>query len=329
MDTREHLLRLLADGELHSGTELAGVLALTRGGVWKALQGLAEWGVEVEARRGHGYRLKAPLELLDHDRIVAALGEFSHTALESLELHWSLGSTNDHLLELSPASAGRARACLAEFQTRGRGRRGRVWLAPLGDSLCLSLAWCFARTPASLSSLGLVAGVAVRRALRNSGVPAELKWPNDLVLDGRKLAGILVDVRGESGGPLVAVVGVGVNVRCREQVAAAINAAGGLQPAAVSEVVPAAVLSRNELAAHLLDALCACMQVYTERGFAPFAAEWGAADALAGRAVTVQEGQRQIQGIARGISDDGQLLLDTPQGLQHLLTGDVRVRLDT
>ena len=327
MDTRERLVRLLADGELHSGNVLAGQLGLTRAGVWKALQGLTALGLSIESQQGKGYRLSAPLELLDKDRISAELELAGRSALERIDVHWSLPSTSDWLLEQPPAERGHARACLTELQLRGRGRRGRTWVAPLGDSLCLSLGWSFLPGPPDLSCLGLAAGIGVWRALRTVGADIQLKWPNDIVLAGRKLAGILVDVRGEAGGPLLVVVGVGINVRLDGAAAARVVAAGGVTPASLCESEVTAALSRNLIAARVLNNLCQVLAEFSQHGFAALAVEWTAADYLVGREVTVHEGDKVSVGIAGGVGLDGQLLLDTGRGVRRLHSGDVSVRL--
>ena len=253
MSTQQRLLGLLADGQLHSGNELAEELGLSRAAVWKHVGQLDQLNLKVRAQAGQGYRLNAPLELLDEERIFSSLPADINPRLEKLEVLWVTESTSDYLMRLGRIEPGRPRACIAEFQSGGRGRRGRQWFATAGNGLCLSIAWCFPSSPASLSCLGLAVGVGVLRALQACGAKdAQLKWPNDVVVGGQKLAGILVDVQGEAGGPLQVVAGIGVNYALDEETAAAIESAGGLAPASLTNDDLTQRVSRNQAAALLI-----------------------------------------------------------------------------
>jgi len=164
------------------------------------------------------------------------------------------------------------------------------------------------------------------RVVQAAGVSnARLKWPNDLVVDGRKLAGILIDVKGETGGPLQAVIGVGLNFELPQHAASEIVAAGGLEPASLSAC--GCRLNRNEVAARLISELHTVMSDFSVHGFSALAEEWRAADYLAGREVNVTVDDSPVAGIVRGIASDGRLQLDTADGIVHLATGDVSVRL--
>jgi BirA family biotin operon repressor/biotin-[acetyl-CoA-carboxylase] ligase len=324
MSRQRELLSLLADGRLHSGEELAASLSISRAAVWKRLKQLADWHVEVEARPGAGYRLPAPLDLLDASQIRATLPQHAADRLRLLEVHEALDSTSDRLLASGEPPPGRFDACLAEFQTAGRGRRGRPWMAPFGSGLCLSLSWCYREAPATLGALSLAAGVAVLRALRQSGVgPLSLKWPNDILHDGRKLGGILIDLRGEAAGPAHVVVGVGLNVRLPEATKATL-AAEGVE--SVDLAALGAVLSRNAAAAALIGALSLALEEFGARGMTAFAQEWESADTLAGRPVRVLRAGAPLDGVACGVDTDGALLLDVGGARQRVVSGEVSVR---
>jgi BirA family biotin operon repressor/biotin-[acetyl-CoA-carboxylase] ligase len=217
----------------------------------------------------------------------------------------------------------------ASAQVR-RGRRGRRWFAAAGEGLCLSVAWCFPQAPASLSCLGLAVGIGVLRALRLAGAEeAQLKWPNDIVLNGQKLAGILVDVQGEAGGPLQVVAGVGVNYALSPATIDSVAAAGGLRPASLNAVLPASgesPLGRSRVAAALIDAILEVLREFAAQGFQTLAGEWRAADYLQGHPVTVSADQGSFAGIASGISGDGQLRVLIDGRIREFMTGDVSVR---
>lgn len=324
MTRRGELLRLLADGEIHSGEELAARLGISRAAVWKQLRPLADWGIACEAERGRGYRLLAPLDLLTAVAVRRVLPQFATDRLRNLEVHEALPSTSDALLAVNDLPAGRFDACFAEFQTAGRGRRGRRWLAPFASGICLSVNWSFRDSASALGALSLAAGVAVLRALNRQGVAdAGLKWPNDIVHQGRKLGGILVDLRGEAAGPAYVVVGVGLNVRLPP---GSIETLWNQGIEAIDLASLVATPHRSTVAAALLAELALALEEFGARGFAAFAAEWRAADALAGRAVRVLHGEQAEEGVARGVDDDGALLLDAGSGTHRVLSGEVTVR---
>jgi BirA family biotin operon repressor/biotin-[acetyl-CoA-carboxylase] ligase len=321
---RGELLRLLADGSLHSGEELAARLAVSRAAVWKQLQQLDEWGVGLDAQPGQGYRLAAPLDLLDADAIRGALPQWSAGRLRHLEVHEELDSTSDRLLAVHDLPPGRFDACLAEFQRAGRGRRGRRWLAPFASGLCLSVNWSFRDAPAALGALSLASGVAALRALRRLGCPGlALKWPNDIVYGAKKLGGILIDLRGEAAGPATVVVGVGINLRLPPALKEAL-AAEGLEATDLAEI--GVVPGRAIAAAALISELALALEEFGARGMSAFVDEWRGADALANRAVRVLQGEQTIEGLARGVDADGALLLDAGDGRRRILSGEVSVR---
>ena len=237
-------------------------------------------------------------------------------------------STNAWLLARPAPGPGQAALCLTDYQTRGRGRRGRHWLSPPGAGLCLSVAWQFLRPPARLQALAIVAGLVLRRALAAEGIPGvTLKWPNDLLWDDHKLGGILVDLRAEGNGPVHVVAGLGLNYRLPAVVAESIVASGGLPPVDLVTVCPGSIPGRNRLAGVLTGALVRLLADYRRSGAVLLEQDWAGADAIAGRPVNVTFGEHEIRGTARGIDEDGALLLDDGTGLQRVTAGDVSLRM--
>jgi BirA family biotin operon repressor/biotin-[acetyl-CoA-carboxylase] ligase len=320
------LLRLLADGCEHSGEDLALALRVSRAAVWKQVRQLSAWQLEVEAAAGRGYRLAAPLDLLDAQALLAQLPGRARDRLRQLTLADELASTNEALLAVTHLAPGRADVCLAEFQTQGRGRRGRQWLAPFGSGICLSVSWCFAEAPPQLSALSLAAGVAVRRALAGLGIHGiELKWPNDVLWQGRKLGGILCELRIEAAGPAYVVIGIGINVRLPPTVRATIGETG-IEVASIDEIVDGDPPARSALAAALVNQLLLALEEFELAGFQPFFAEWSAADALAARPARVERGATVTAGMARGIDLDGALLLEVGGRIERFVSGEVSLR---
>jgi BirA family biotin operon repressor/biotin-[acetyl-CoA-carboxylase] ligase len=323
----EVLLRALADGAVHSGEDLARRLSVTRTAIWKNIPKLTDWGLVVDAVPGVGYRLVRPIELLDARALRAALTARTRERVAKLQVFAELDSTNRYLIESRPPAAGKIDVCIAEYQRLGRGRRGRRWITPFGAGLCLSAAWRFDSAPADLSALALAVGVVVRRALaETAGVSIGLKWPNDLVLDDRKLGGILLELNAESHGPCHVVAGIGINVALPDRALATVCD----WPRGAIDLATAAPLtrpSRLSLTARIVDGLAELFACYERTGFAPFRAEWACADSLAGRGVELDDAGVRIVGTAAGVEADGALVIETERGdRRRVVSGDVSVR---
>ena len=319
MSDRTLLLRLCRGPA--SGAELARELGITRSAVWKRIETLRAAGVEVQARPGEGYALASPLALLDAQAIAAALVPEARAELAGVEVLFETDSTNAVALR-EPAPARGARAWLAERQTAGRGRRGRRWASPLAAHVYLSLSRRFEGGLPALQGLSLAVGVAAAEALHALGYAGvRLKWPNDLMADGRKLGGILVEIGGEAGGPMRAVVGLGLNVAMPASAAREID-----QPwcdlASLSDAPP----SRQAVCVALLDALLPMLPRFEREGLAPFLAGWARHDLLAGRPVTLQLGDRRIEGVALGVAADGALRLRDANGEHAYHAGEASLR---
>jgi BirA family biotin operon repressor/biotin-[acetyl-CoA-carboxylase] ligase len=324
LDDRELLLSLGA-GAI-SGDALARQAGITRAAVWKRIQALRAAGVQVQAQPGRGYVLERMPDLLDQAALREGLSPAAAALVGSLELAWSLDSTNSELLRRPPPAQGAA-ILLAERQTAGRGRLGRAWTSPLGAQVCLSLRRGFDGGLARLGGLSLVAGVAVAEALRGLGLDkVGLKWPNDLQVDGAKLAGLLIEGGGEHGGPVHAVIGLGINVCMPEEAAAGIDQAWtDLARLAVAAGRPAP--GRHAVAIAVLEALLPALELFDRQGLGPFLPRYAALDLLAGRQVRVLVAGREVaSGQMLGLADDGGLRLATGGGEQVFHAGEVSVR---
>jgi BirA family transcriptional regulator, biotin operon repressor / biotin---[acetyl-CoA-carboxylase] ligase len=315
----------LCDGEFHSGEDLARSLGVTRSAVWKAANALRDLGTPMDAVRNRGYRFAVVGEPLAAKRIRENIARTIRDRLVRLDVAWATTSTNTQLIERPNPPLGSCDVLLAEFQTSGRGRRGRAWLAPPGGAVCLSVSWTFPEVPRDAGALSLAIGVCVLRALEAQGVSdARLKWPNDVLVGDRKLGGILIELRAESAGPACAVIGIGLNVALGEVLMEEI-ATTGLRAVDLFSVVGKAV-SRNTLAASLIEFAVRGLLEFEREGLRPFVEEWRHADALRGRPVTVQAGGETARGVARGIDLTGALLVETPLGLRKFFSGEVTVR---
>jgi len=316
------LLDVLADGAWHSGEALAADAGVTRAALAKRIDRLADWGLEIEARTGLGYRLDAPLERLDETQIQALLSPGTRARLRTFGVALRTDSTNQRLVEADPDQD--PQALFAEAQSAGRGRRGRVWRSPFGVNLYLSLAWSFPQWPMQIGTLPLAVGVAAARALRQLGVRnVGLKWPNDLRVGNAKLGGILLEQRGEFGGACRVIAGIGVNVAMQPAQAGAIDQIWTTVAAAAGVNAP----TRNGVAGTVLDALVDAFTRFESSGFSTFAADWAAFDLTAGRIVRIEQGAASFSGRAAGIDTDGALLVDVDGQLRPVHAGEVSLRL--
>ena len=319
--TAHAVIRVLSDGAFHSGEQLARRLRISRSAVWKHLHRFQAGGLEIFSVPGRGYRLAAPLDLLDAADIQARLSPVSRRQLAGLAVLDEVDSTNTWLMVEAREFPA---VCLAERQTAGRGRRGRQWVSPFAANLYMSCAWRFDDLPPGFSALAMVAAVAAARALGTLGVPGlAIKWPNDLLAAGRKLGGILVDMQGEPPGQARAVIGIGINVRMPAAAAAHID-----QPwTDLATQMPEHTPPRNALAAALIEELLRALRIFAAQGFGAFAADWRALDLTAGKAVQLHHQQHVIRGTALGVDQDGALLLQTGSGTQRFVSGDLSLRL--
>lgn len=323
----QRVFQALSAMEFRSGEQVASSLQVTRAAVWKAVEQLRELQVPLEAVANRGYRLGPGYAALEPAEILQSLAPVCRQRIATFETVWSLPSTNDYLLGLSPPAPGKLHVALAECQTAGRGRRGRAWIAPPGGSICLSFGWTFAELPPDIASLALAMGVCTQRAIAESGIAAvRLKWPNDLVTADGKLAGILLELRAEASGPAYVVVGMGINAVLPADELAAIAATGTRAVDLQSLVDGTTTINRNRLIAAILRECVAGLLAFEAQGFAACRGAWLELDALRGRQVNVQRGNEIVRGLARGIDSHGQLLLETPDGVIACSSGDVSVR---
>lgn len=316
------LLRRLADGEVHSGEALAAASGISRARVSQLLREVDAAGVTLERRRGRGYRLPDPLPFLAREAIVAALG--TRAAQLAIDVADSIDSTNSELARRASVGSIHGHLLVAEWQTAGRGRRGRGWSAAIGGSLSFSLGWRFERGAGFLSGLPLAVGLAVVQALEaDSFHGVGLKWPNDIIHDQKKLGGILVELSGDALGPSLAIIGVGLNVRLPAKLRREIA-----QPATdLAAIAPARTIDRNALLARIAVELLSVLAIYANEGFAPFRAAWQRRHALQKKPVRiVLPDGGAVRGEVVGVDADGALILDSAGRRSRYVSGEVSLR---
>ncbi len=311
------LLAQLADGQFHSGEELGEKLGVSRAAVWKQLKKLDELDIPYSSVKGKGYRLHDAIELLDD----AFVRDHINQRLDILDILLDVDSTNSYLFKKASDHMGKRYAVLAEKQAAGRGRRGRQWVSPFGKNIYLSLLASFSGGIAALEGLSLVTAIAVEKALVKLGIDAiGLKWPNDIYADGKKLAGILLEVTGEYNSHCQVVIGIGLNLALSDDDAADIG-----QPwAALKHIRPE--LSRNQVAGVLINELLVALDEFQKHGFAAYQEYWSKRDIYQGKDVRIISPGHEKHGVVKGVNRKGELLLHTDKGVEVIAAGEISVR---
>jgi len=314
----QSLLRLLQDGQFHSGEELGAAVGVSRAAIWKRLQALeAEFDLQIHKVRGRGYRLEAPLSLLDSDSLCAS-STYPITLLQQVD------STNAQAMRHLASGAVPPFLVIAEQQTAGRGRRGRSWASPFGENLYYSLVLRVSGGMRQLEGLSLVVGLALLQALRDAGVAdAGLKWPNDLLVGGRKIAGILLELSGDPADVCHVVIGIGVNINMR------VTPQGEVidQPWTSLRQVLGEQVDRNVFVAGLNRQLERYLQLHQVQGFAALREQWEANHLWQGRVVVLAAGAQTIQGRVLGVDDTGALRLQIDGQEKVFSGGELSLRL--
>ena len=319
MDDRQ-LLALLAAGPLPAH-ELAHRCGTSETAIAERIHELRDDGLAIERSPLGTYELRAVPQWLDAQIINQALTPQAAARLQQLDVAWEVGSTNSALLE-QPAGAGGDVVLLAERQTSGRGRRGRAWQSPLGANVYLSVLHRVDGGLQRAGGLSLAMGVAVAEALHALGfTQVQLKWPNDLVVDGRKLGGLLVEGGGEFAGPAKVVIGLGLNVHMPVQTRTAIT-----QPWIDLDGLGHSPVSRNAVAAQVVSMLLPALAQFDQHGLAPFLPRFAQMDALAGQYVRIERDGVMYEGYAQGVADDGALQVVINGAVVAFHAGEVSVR---
>ncbi|MGK7244548.1 bifunctional biotin--[acetyl-CoA-carboxylase] ligase/biotin operon repressor BirA [Buttiauxella agrestis] len=308
------LISILSDGEFHSGEHLGEQLGMSRAAINKHIQTLRDWGVDVFTVPGKGYSLPDPIQLLNEELIKSQIDTGSIAVLPVID------STNQYLLErLDTLQSGDA--CIAEYQQAGRGRRGRQWFSPFGANLYLSMYWRLEQGPAAAVGLSLVIGIVMAEVLQDLGAEnVRVKWPNDLYLNNRKLAGILVELTGKTGDAAQIVIGAGINLAMRNVATDVINQSWiNLQEAGIN-------IDCNALAIKIIKELRKALQLFEDEGLVPFLPRWESLDNFINRQVKLIIGEREIHGISRGINEQGGLLLEQDGVIKPWVGGEISLR---
>ncbi|OEF24363.1 biotin--[acetyl-CoA-carboxylase] ligase [Vibrio rumoiensis 1S-45] len=311
---KHQIIQYLSDGEFHSGEMLGGSLGISRAAISKHIKGIQDWGLDVYRVQGKGYQLSAPIDLLD-------LSIIQKSSSAPVELFSVIDSTNQYLLD-NVDDLANGSVCIAEYQANGRGRRGRQWASPYGSNLYFSMYWKLEAGVAAAMGLSLAIGVAIVDALESLGAKdLKLKWPNDLYFNDKKLAGILVEMSGQTGGVAHLVIGMGLNV----------NMAKDLvdidQPwANLSHVFDDEMPSRSTIVIALIDAWKKVLDQYELQGMSSFVERWNQLDNFKDKPIKLLMGNKEVIGVGKGITEQGAVKIETANGLETYIGGEISLR---
>lgn len=310
------LLMLLADGGFCSGNDLGRQLGVSRAAVWKRIQRINEkYGLAVQSVQGKGYRLSQSLQLLNQDIIQQALPSLP------IYIYESIGSTNEQAKQLLRTHSA-PMAIFAEHQTQGKGRRGREWVSPFAQNLYLSFVWPITEGLNQIDGLSLLVGVAVAKAIKRlSGINAQLKWPNDVLIDGRKVAGILLELIGDPVELCHVVIGIGVNLNMLDSFHSIDQ-----EWTSISKETGCAV-NRDLFAKTVLEELNYYLEKQKKNGFSSIRNEWNELHAWQGASVSLHTGTQTIYGQVVGIADKGEICLLVEGEVRKYLGGELSLRL--
>ncbi|WP_018625099.1 bifunctional biotin--[acetyl-CoA-carboxylase] ligase/biotin operon repressor BirA [Kangiella aquimarina] len=311
------LISLLKDADFHSGQKLAEELSVSRAYIWKLMQQLEELGLEFESVTRKGYRLIKPLQLIDAENLSKSMAQrgLSDWQCEVLLL---TDSTNE---QLKGEGFRHKKLLAAEYQSAGRGRRGRQWVSPLASNLYWSTGWQTQMPVQQLGGLSLVVGLAIINALGNLGIKGvQLKWPNDIRYQGKKLGGILIELSGDVAGALQVIIGVGLNMQMGATAAKQIEQ----QWMNLNEIGPE--ISRQQLLTEATIELSRALELFELQGFEAFRDAWQEVDECYGQKVTILQQNQELKGIGAGVDATGALLLQTGKGIMPIYAGEVSLR---
>ncbi|MEL4257725.1 bifunctional biotin--[acetyl-CoA-carboxylase] ligase/biotin operon repressor BirA [Shewanella xiamenensis] len=310
---KREILGLLSSEHFVSGEELATQLGISRAAVSKHVDALEDYGVAIYSVKGRGYKLANPISLIDSARLIQSI---DNRCFYFDEIPSTNGFMLSHTSELKSGDV-----CVAEYQSAGRGRRGRTWVSPYGHHLYFSQFWSFPQGMAQAMGLSLVVACSLVEVLKSFGVDnIGVKWPNDIYLNYKKLAGILIEMSGQADSECQLIIGIGVNMAMSEDQGKGID-----QPwSDLSSLTD--MPNKTDLVIALHKQLNRDIQLFEREGLAAFKTRWQQADLFHGKEIRLLMGENHVDGICRGIDEQGAVLLETADGIQAYIGGEISLR---
>ncbi len=316
------LIKILSDGQYHSGEALGKELDISRTAIWKIMNQLGQYGIYCQRLHGQGYCIPGGIEFLDEQLIQSQLNFDVKKMISKMDFHLSVDSTNQSLMARIKQGALPVLVSTAEHQTQGRGRRGRHWQSPFGKNIYLSFSWSFLDGPSKTAGLTLAIGLGIVEVLEHFGIcDLGLKWPNDVLWQGKKLAGVLTEMHMDSLGVCHVVIGLGINVDLPKQAKADI-----CQESVDLLQILNKRISRNTLFVALMNHLISLVSKFNEDGFSSFEKGWEKYDLLKNQQVMLRLMEHKIFGKALGIDCDGGLKVQHEDTVTTYHAGEISIR---
>ena len=319
------VLSILSDGKFHSGEAIAKNFNVSRVLIWQVIAEAEKLGVEIFSVRGKGYSLSHSIQLLDEVKIKQSIGEMASWI--NIKVFDVVDSTNNFLMQETQKAYPHASCVAANIQTSGKGRRGRQWQSSLGENLTFSFLWRFTKGTSALSGLSLAVGVSLIRSLKKINLKeALLKWPNDILVKDdeayKKLAGILIEVQGDTDGQSAAIIGVGINLKLsKNQLAKIDQPAIGISQCIEDEIDP------NQLLGIIIKDLTEVLAQFELNSFESFKDEWQSYDAFHDQSISISSSDGgMISGKEHGVNNTGALEVITEGGIKTFSSGEVSIR---
>jgi len=317
---KELLINKLATGEFVSGQTLGDEIGVSRTAISKQIKSLSEMGLDIFRVTGKGYKLESPLTLLDKEYISTSLVE--QGVHSTVEIHHIIDSTNDYLMRRIPNHVQNGQVCIAEYQSSGRGRRGRKWISPFGSHIYMSMYWLLPQGMSAAMGLNTIAALAISDAIKFLyNINVELKWPNDVYLNGLKLAGILIDLEGAPSDPCHVVIGIGLNLNMPNKSGEQVD-----QPWTDLQKHTSKAVNRNQLSIEIIKRLLKRLEQHKQSGLVDVVNEWNTQDYFYDKAVKLITGKNETLGICKGINEQGALLLEINNEIKTIYGGEVSLR---
>jgi BirA family transcriptional regulator, biotin operon repressor / biotin---[acetyl-CoA-carboxylase] ligase len=316
----QQLVVILSDGQFHSGEYLAEQLGVSRTAIWKLINKLQSWQIAIFAVRGKGYKIPDGLTLIDSEYLRRAVGEKAKL-LSEIKVLPTVDSTSSYMTQWWKEQPGVGKICISEHQTAGRGRKGRKWVSPFGANLYFSIGLSLPMGLSALGGLSLAVGIGLTKLLNQyTDRKVSLKWPNDILVDGRKLAGILVEASGDSTDNSFLNIGIGINWAMDDQ-EEQID-----QPWANLKSVLAIEIDRNQLLTNILLEIDQLLDRYIEQGFQGFRRDWAEQSAFYGRPIVLHTRNGMVSGVETGVDRSGAIIIKTSEGDKSFYSGEVSLR---
>ncbi|HHR6031436.1 TPA: bifunctional biotin--[acetyl-CoA-carboxylase] ligase/biotin operon repressor BirA [Providencia alcalifaciens] len=312
------IIDILADGQIHSGEQLGERLGMTRAAINKHIKTLRSWGLDIQTITSKGYQLPMQINLLNKQCIE------KYVTGTQIIVEPVIDSTNQYMLDRIP-NLRSGDTCLAEYQSAGRGRRGRQWISPFGCNLYLSTYWKLEQGPAAAIGLSLVVGIVIAETLNKlCGNKVKVKWPNDLYMNDKKLAGILVELTGKTGDAAHIIIGIGINIGMNKSIIKKDETINQAWSALTDEVEN---IERNELAGNIINVLKKSLLIFEKQGLKPFLSRWFELDNFLERNIKLLIGNDIVVGVEKGINEQGALLLQKENGeIIPYIGGEISLR---